>query len=198
MPRSPEEKRKRQLQKAKESQERQRQKQRAKLNDPVYQEKLRAKQRAAQERAAQRARERHQEKLANGVNTLSKKGSKQKKASKGLKGRSITAAEKRYQDLIGQLPCKACQKQGRTNSVTSLHHVHGRTKPWAHAMVLPLCAHHHDTPLEKELRDRYPNVYPVHAKGSYGGKSAFEKEYGAQDDLLVEVYESIGEEIPWC
>ena len=61
-----------------------------------------------------------------------------------MKGRSPTAAQKRFHDLLCQhVGCIACRKEGLFNSWVSVHHVDGRTKPEAHWLVLPLCAGHH-------------------------------------------------------
>ncbi|HBN6266146.1 TPA: hypothetical protein L3N15_004127 [Vibrio parahaemolyticus] len=149
--------------KAAESQEKQRAKQLAKLSDPTY----RAKQ-------LERQKARHK---------------KQKpKSTRGLKGRTPLAEETRIQDAIGALPCIACLVHGRVNYVVCLHHTDGRTKPNANAKVLPLCAGHHDTPVEKEVLALYPDLVPFHAKGKLGGKAEWQKLNGTQDELLSACY----------
>lgn len=192
-------------------------KQRAKQADPAYRERQLEKSRQAQQRArdrqntpearqkrleaAQQSQERARQRQIEKTKTVPLKNFKtatsKPKASKGLKGRTPTAEEKRLMDLIGALPCVACRKMGVINYVISLHHTDGRTKPYAHAKSLPLCAPHHDTPLTPEEREIHGDAYPVHAKGSYGGKKAFESAYGTQEELLSEVYQELGIEPPW-
>ncbi|MBO1664578.1 hypothetical protein JKA13_25140, partial [Vibrio parahaemolyticus] len=106
----PEERQKR-FKKQLQQQERQRQRQIERLNDPEYQKKQRDKQQQRIER--QKAK------------PVAKKPTK-KIASKGLKGRTPTAEERRIMDAIGRLPCIACWLHGRDNPMISLHHVFGR------------------------------------------------------------------------
>ncbi len=105
------EKLQRQREKQKQSMERARAKQIAKMNDPEERQKRFKKQLQQQER--QKAK------------PVAKKPTK-KIASKGLKGRTPTAEERRIMDAIGRLPCIACWLHGRENPVISLHHVFGR------------------------------------------------------------------------
>ncbi len=91
-----------------------------------------------------------------------------------MKGRSTSAEQKRYHDLLAQrIGCIACQKDGRFNPSVSIHHVDGRTKPDAHWMVLSLCAGHH--------QDGYgaPGLVAVHPY-----KARFELAYGKQETLI--------------
>ena len=119
--------------------------------------------------------------------------------SKGAKGRSPTADEKRLANKIGDIGCICClnkkwytsdMQQQETTKFISLHHVDGRTKEWAHAKVLPLCAYHHDTPAPSDA----PNeLTPIHR----GNKKEWVKLNGTEDELLKQVYDMINEEIPW-
>ena len=192
-------------------------KQRAKQADPAYREKQLQKARDSQQRAfekqntpeakqrrlkaaqksQERARQRQLDKAKKKTSKPATASTSKPKASKGLKGRTPTAEERRLMDLIGSLPCVACKKMGIINYVISLHHTDGRTKPYAHAKSLPLCAPHHDTPLTPEERKIHGDAFPVHAKGSYGGKKAFESAYGTQEQLLAEIYEELEIEPPW-
>ena len=95
-------------------------------------------------------------------------------------------------DAIGQLPCICCHLSGRYNPVISLHHIDGRTKPGAHKRQLPLCQWHHDVPAEPEQVERYADLIPIHAKGSFGGKAAWERHFGDQNSVLAEVYRLAG------
>jgi hypothetical protein len=97
--------------------ERARAKQIAKMNDPEEREKRFKKQLQQQERQRQIERQK--------AKAVAKKPTK-KIASKGLRGRTPTAEEKRIMDAIGRLPCIACWLHGRENPVISLHHVFGR------------------------------------------------------------------------
>ncbi len=133
--------------------------------------------------------------------------SDQIKSSKGLKGRTPTAAEAKMADKLGTLPCICCsvlkerglitanlENDGQFNNV-SLHHSDGRTKPKAHFKQLPLCAYHHDVPIPKELQSHpeYKYLVPVHSKGNWGGKAAFNALFGSERALLERCYKLIGE-----
>ncbi|MCS0323637.1 MULTISPECIES: Ref family recombination enhancement nuclease [Vibrio] len=179
------EKLQRQREKQKQSMERARAKQIAKMNDPEEREKRFKKQLQQQERQRQRQIERQKAK------PVAKKPTK-KIASKGLKGRTPTAEEKRIMDAIGRLPCIACWLHGRENPVISLHHVFGRVGERAHAYVLPLCCYHHDTLLEADKRAQYPDMIPIHAKGKYGGKAQWKIHNGTEIELLFKVYNLAG------
>lgn len=172
-------------------QERQRERQMEKLCDPEYRERMKKNKAASIERYMANA------KLKPPVTIKSDTKSRAKPKSKGLMGRTPTALERSLMDKIGALPCAACSAMGIDNTVIALHHVDGRVKPNAHAKVLPLCAYHHDVPLTPEERAIHGDMFPVHAKGSYGGKKAFETAYGTQDLLLSVVYELIEEPRPW-
>ncbi|MFH4648915.1 Ref family recombination enhancement nuclease [Vibrio alginolyticus] len=171
------EKLQRQREKQKQSMERARAKQIAKMNDPEERQKRFKKQLQQQER--QKAK------------PVAKKPTK-KIASKGLKGRTPMAEERRIMDAIGRLPCIACWLHGRENPVISLHHVFGRVGERAHAYVLPLCCYHHDTLLEAEKRAQYPDMIPIHAKGKYGGKAQWKIHNGTEIELLFKVYNLAG------
>ncbi|EPN3958719.1 Ref family recombination enhancement nuclease [Vibrio alginolyticus] len=179
------EKLQRRREKQKQSMERARAKQIAKMNDPEEREKRFKKQLQQQERQRQRQIERQKAK------PVAKKPTK-KIASKGLKGRTPTAEEKRIMDAIGRLPCIACWLHGRENPVISLHHVFGRVGERAHAYVLPLCCYHHDTLLEADKRAQYPDMIPIHAKGKYGGKAQWKIHNGTETELLFKVYKLAG------
>lgn len=118
---------------------------------------------------------------------------------KGLKGRSPTALERQLGDKIGDIGCICCLNRGwytsamqeqETAKFISLHHVDGRTKEWAHAKVLPLCAYHHDTPAPE---DAPLELTPIHR----GNKKEWVKLNGSEDELLTQVYEMIEENQPW-
>lgn len=212
-------KRDRAFQKRRESQQRQLEKQKAKQSDPKYKAEAQAKAAKLRERSAQKRKEKlsdpryieeqrikKRESQAKAQAKLKSKPPAKLKSdtnkkpikSKGLKGRTPTALERSLMDKIGSLPCAACKQMGRTNPIISLHHVDGRVKDFAHAKVLPLCAYHHDTPLTPEERSIHGDYFPVHAKGSYGGKKAFEDTYGTQERLLEIVYSHIAEPMPWA
>ena len=89
-----------------------------------------------------------------------------------MKGRSATVEEKRFHDLLcREIGCIACRADGRFNTWVSVHHFDGRTKPWAHWLVLPLCGSHH--------QDDGSGAIAVHP-----WKARFETKYGKQSDLL--------------
>ncbi|WP_318491932.1 Ref family recombination enhancement nuclease [Photobacterium leiognathi] len=189
------------------------------LSDDAYQKKLAAIKRQ-QERARERAkdpeviarkrekqrlalmRQREKERARQADPTYRKakvekasriKASAKPIRSKGLKGRSPSAEEKQIMNAIGQLPCICCMLHGRHSPIISLHHLDGRTKPWAHAKVLPLCAYHHDTPVNSEFED----LIPYHAKGKEGGRKAWELVNDDQWRLLIKCYELAGISLPF-
>lgn len=192
-------------------QDEKRNKLREKLADPAYRAAQLAKQRAAQDRRVakmkarqadpefqqeqaekrQKAIEKQRQKAATPKDPKPKPVRRVAKAtsSRGMKGRTPTADERRIMDAIGKLPCICCYLRGRTNPVISLHHTDGRVKPDAHKKVLPLCAGHHDTPADKSVRDEYPDMIPFHAKGSLGGPGAWRAEFGPESELIARCYE---------
>lgn len=91
-----------------------------------------------------------------------------------MKGRTPSAAERRFHDRLASLGCIACRIDGNHNPMVSIHHIDGRTKPGAHMRVLPLCAGHH--------QDGYgiPGLIAVHPY-----KRRFEDRYGSQYELLA-------------
>jgi len=119
--------------------------------------------------------------------------------SKGLAGRNATSIEKRLANKIGEIGCICClnknwyttemQEQESTRFI-SLHHIDGRTKLWAHAKVLPLCAYHHDVPAPKHAPTE---LTPIHR----GNKKQWIAFNGTEEALLKQVYEIIDEEQPW-
>lgn len=195
MPLTAEQKRQRAFERAKATQERARAKARAKLNDPTEKEKRLQKQRNAAERmrskqvarlqdpeyrAAQLERAKNKQITKQKTTSTRQKPlkTKTKATSKGLKGRAPTAAEREVMDSIGKLPCVCCLLKGRFTPLISLHHMDGRTKPYAHMMTLPLCAYHHDTPADKSTIEEYPDLIPYHARGLAGGKKAWSEQNG--------------------
>lgn len=108
-----------------------------------------------------------------------------------MKGRTRTAAEKRFHDLLcQQIGCIACLiDSGRTrrNNWCSAHHIEGRTKPGAHLKVIPLCGPHH----QDQGIDGVIAVHPW--------KRRFEDKYGNQLNLLSDCIQQLvdaGHELP--
>ena len=119
--------------------------------------------------------------------------------SKGLAGRNATVIEKRLANKIGEIGCICClnknwytteMQEQETTKFISLHHIDGRTKPWAHAKVLPLCAYHHDIPAPSHAP---AELTPIHR----GNKKEWVAFNGTEEALLKQVYEMIDEEQPW-
>ena len=183
------------------AQERARARQLAKQRDPEWQARRRQKQAETRERQlaklrdpaaiAARREKQAQRQADKRERQLAIRTPKRRASTRGLKGRTPTAEEQRYMDAIGQLPCICCHLSGRYNPVISLHHIDGRTKPGAHKRQLPLCQWHHDVPAEPEQVERYADLIPIHAKGSFGGKAAWERHFGDQNSVLAEVYRLI-------
>ncbi len=187
------------IQKTKEAQQRAFERKKAKINDPAYREKqiVMAQKMAERQASKQKAKmsdpsfreAQLKKKIEQQQRAIERQKAKsttkpKKTKSKGLKGRTPTAEERRIMDKIGALPCLACLLHGRINYRISLHHLDGRVKPLAHAMVLPLCEHHHDTPVEKQIVQIYPDLVPYHAKGSLGGKAQWRAKNGDEWEML--------------
>jgi hypothetical protein len=201
---------------AKRSIERQREKQREKQNCPEYRQEQFEKQKASQERANNRRREKEQspefkkkqleKQKAQQEATIAKskaKPAKPKKInvlkktplkSKGLTGRSRKTWEIELHNQMAAIGCICCLNEGlivEGDSHVSIHHTKGRTSPDAHEYCLPLCTYHHDQVLPKEIQSKYPQVFPIHAKGSIGGKVKWEKVNGTQLELVKQVWKII-------
>ena len=84
----------------------------------------------------------------------------------------MTAAEKRYLDKVGQLPCVVC---GATP--VEIHHVRRYGENRKHSKVVPLCWYHHRGP---------EGLHHL-------GKRAFERKYLSQDSMLDKTRELLGE-----
>lgn len=97
-----------------------------------------------------------------------------------MKGATRTKAEKLLHDQLAALGCIACRADGVQNTMVSIHHIDGRTKPGAHERVLPLCAGHHQDGTGAT------GLIAVHP-----WKSRFEKKYGNQLSLLAKCMELI-------
>lgn len=102
--------------------------------------------------------------------------------SRCMKGRPPTAEEQRFMDAIASLGCVACAKDGWENSLISIHHIDGRTKPGAHMLVLPLCAPHH----------QQDDTDPLRRVSVHGHKAQFVARYGTELELLAEAREKLG------
>lgn len=115
--------------------------------------------------------------------------------SKGLGGRLRKPWEISLHDQMGQIGCICCLNKGliaEGDTYVSIHHTKGRVSAIAHEHCLPLCTYHHDQPLPQEIQSQYPDVFPIHAKGTIGGKTPWEKVNGKQDELVRQVWELIG------
>lgn len=175
------------------------------LADPKYIEEQKEKQRKNQIKSAEKQLARQQVKESSPEYTkrkaTKKSDVKQIKSikSKGTKGRNPTTLEKRLGNKIGDIGCICClnkdwytsdMQEQETTKFISLHHVDGRTKEWAHAKVLPLCAYHHDTPAPSHAPKE---LTPIHR----GNKKEWIKLNGSEDELLKQVYDIIEEDRPW-
>ncbi|WP_225988004.1 Ref family recombination enhancement nuclease [Leclercia adecarboxylata] len=170
--------------------ERERERKKAKMADPAYQQRQKEKRQASAARQLERQQEKRREAA------LAPKAAPvaivRKKATRGLKGRTPTADEKRVMTALARLSCVACALHGEDQPLISLHHIDGREKPGAHYRVLPLCKWHHQHAAPKEIRAIYPWLVPVHADGSCGGKTAFSALNASEEDLLAIAYERAG------
>jgi len=159
-------------------------KRKAKLSDPAYKESLIAKKKAADARKLEEAKNRP---------PTTKRHALKKAVNKvAYRERAKTADEKRLWDELGQLPCVACLVHGKERHPVSIHHMRGRSSEMCHAYIIPLCDWHHDTPAPKEIVKLHEWMIPRHAKGSLGGKPAFEAANAKETDLMLAAYTMIG------
>ena len=181
-------------------------KKKAQLDDPAYREAQQLKQRETQVKAFEKQRARQQVQESSPEYKVQKTKAIKFKAikskpikSKGLKGRNPTALEKILANKIGDIGCICClnkkwytsdMAEQESTKFVSLHHVEGRTKEWAHAKVLPLCAYHHDTPAPSHAPEE---LTPIHR----GNKKEWVELNGSEEELLKQVYEMIDEDRPW-
>lgn len=179
------------------------QKMKDRMADPAYIAEQQEKQRETQKKAIEKQRAKQQAQYQIKEASAEYKNAKPIKAnsikSRGTKGRNPTALEKILGNKIGDIGCICCrnkkwytsdmQEQEATKFV-SLHHVDGRTKKWAHAKVLPLCAYHHDTPAPSHAPEE---LTPIHR----GNKKEWIALNGTEEELLKQVYAIIEEDRPW-
>lgn len=171
----------------------------ARLDDPEYLKTQQEKQRATQLKALTKQREKQKVKEASPAYKKQTIEKAKPIKSKGTKGRSPTALEKILGNKIGDIGCICClnkkwyttgMQEQESIKFVSLHHVEGRTKEWAHAKVLPLCAYHHDTPAPSHAPDE---LTPIHR----GNKKEWIALNGTEEELLNQVYDMIDEKPPW-
>lgn len=105
--------------------ERERERKKAKMADPAYQQRQKEKRQASAARQLERQQEKRREAA------LAPKAAPvaivRKKATRGLKGRTPTADEKRVMTALARLSCVACALHGEDQPLISLHHIDGRT-----------------------------------------------------------------------
>lgn len=176
-------------------------KQREKIKQKIAQEKLLAKinsddYKIKQQKNAEITKERQRQKQKEKAKNVMEGKVKKKIKYKGLKGINRTTEELMLHDKMAGLGCICCINLGLIEPFSgmpvSIHHIDGRTKKHSHKKTLPLCAAHHDTPLDKVMSNQYPDIFPIHAKGSVGGKTRWEKINGDQYKLLKQVLKMIG------
>ena len=193
------------------SQQRAFEKKKAQLDDPAYQKEQQEKQYQTQIKSFEKQRARQQVKEASPEYKVQKtklikskpiKSSPIKSSpikSRGIKGRNPTAIEKILANKIGDIGCICClnkkwytsdMAEQESTKFVSLHHVEGRTKEWAHAKVLPLCAYHHDIPAPSHAPEE---LTPIHR----GNKKEWIELNGTEEELLKQVYDIIEEDRPW-
>ena len=101
-----------------------------------------------------------------------------------MKGTTPSAKQKQFHNLLAQhVGCIACfidTGRERRNTHVSIHHIDGRTKPYAHWYVLPLCAGHHQD------GSGAPGLIAVHP-----WKRRFEEQYGLQMTLLADCIQQL-------
>ncbi|UTM60429.1 Ref family recombination enhancement nuclease (plasmid) [Photobacterium sp. CCB-ST2H9] len=181
------------------AQERARKKQIEKWNDPKLRDEHFKKQIDRANKARERKIEKLQSKQAESTyhhkikkRAIGNHSAKKRTTSRGLKGRPPSQYEKHVMDLVGQLPCLPCLLKERHRPLISLHHMDGRTKPFAHAKTLPICAEHHDTVADKEIIRAYPDLIPIHARGQTGGATQWRQHNGCEWWMLAVAYSLVG------
>lgn len=194
-------------------QQRARDKQRAKQQDPEWRASQQAKERARQDRYRERHMEKQAEKFRTAtiaqqdeiddysnetrpalvedprlmeLARIEPKPPARRPSTRGLKGRTPLAVERKLADRLATLPCIACHQHGKHSPVVSLHHMHGRTVLGAHEKQLPLCTWHHQELAPAPVRRKYPWLIPFHAAGKHGGKTDWERRNGTQEDLYAQ------------
>lgn len=93
-----------------------------------------------------------------------------------MKGRRPNKEERRWLASICELGCIVCKRELGLFSEATPHHIDGKTKPGAHFKTIPLCGRHHQIAGEG-YETRHFN------------KARFEKDYGTECELLLEVVE---------
>ena len=56
----------------------------------------------------------------------------------------LTAAEKRYQELVRSIGCVVCKRMGIPVGHAEIHHIAQGTSPQNNWLIAPLCKEHHD------------------------------------------------------
>lgn len=100
-----------------------------------------------------------------------------------MKGRKPSAAEKLWMNKVSDIGCIVCLNNG-IESPAEIHHLDGRTKEGAHFHTIGLCARHH------RLADNHPKDW-ISRHGD--GVKAFEREYGTENELLLQVMDIINQ-----
>ena len=183
--------------------ERQRARRAAQIADPAFRQLQYDKARASQERQREKAiartqspeyQKHRQEVRDRKLLTATSSTAKTRKSipSRGSKGRTPTASERRVMNAIGALPCIACYLHGKVTAEVSLHHIDGRTAEGAHSRILPLCIYHHQHAAPSAIREEFPWLVPVHAAGNVGGRAEFERLNAGQRELLDRAYDLAG------
>jgi hypothetical protein len=170
-------------------------KQKVKQSTPQYKEQQAQKAKTSLVKSSTKARESTKNKVNKNNASITHIASKPIK-SKGLAGVAPTKNEKEFHDMLASLGCICCMNKGYTaagdGAYVSIHHCDGRTKKDCHKRALPLCQWHHDVPPSKEMQALFPDVFPIHAKGSLGGKKAWERVNGTQEELMIQTYAMLG------
>jgi Recombination enhancement, RecA-dependent nuclease len=93
-----------------------------------------------------------------------------------------TKKELKMWDDIASIGCLPCAQDGFLNTMVSIHHCDGRTKPQAHKMVIALCAGHH----QDGTNSNAPKMLAIHPY-----KRQFEAKYGSQSALIQQTKEEL-------
>ncbi len=119
--------------------------------------------------------------------------------SNGLGGVGRSVEVKIFHSRVAALGCIACKKLGLVTVFrVRIHHTDGRYQggdsDWSEWKVLPLCDQHHHPSLAFEVNGIKPDLS---APSVHDRKKLFTSLVGTEAELVLEIYEALGEIPPW-
>ena len=92
--------------------------------------------------------------------------------------RSLNKADKERGNKLRELGCIVCLNELGIFTEPAIHHLDGKTKEGCHQLTIPLCPPHH------QYKD---NIKPPLWFAFHDNKTAFQKAYGTEQELLEQV-----------